>query len=205
MEKAESNHLTASSTWVSNQQTRTVGTDWQVYCLELIKNPTWTKQQQRKKKIKNLKKYLHLPGRSFALGWRRSSSWLVLRYVYFYQDVHLSTELCFGSQTRTLDRYREVTLGSTQFPRTGRAPSGKPGALPACAATPWCLSLPIVPSAHHRKGQLLSLCSSALVSYHESPVTQGGILKLLAVKIGNKSLPFSLLEPSFLSHEKDGF
>lgn len=33
MEKAESNHLTASSTWISNQQTRTVETDWQVYCL----------------------------------------------------------------------------------------------------------------------------------------------------------------------------
>lgn len=61
------------------------------------------------------------------------------------------------------------------------------------------------PPAHHRKGQLLSPCSSALLSHHESPVTQGGILKQLAVKIRNKSLPFSLLEPSFLSHEKDGF
>lgn len=80
---------------------------------------------------------------------------------------------------------------------------GKPGALPARCHTP----VPVTancPSAH-RKGQLLSLRSSALVSHHESPVTQGGILKQLAVKIGNKSLPFSLLEPSFLSHEKDGF
>lgn len=60
-------------------------------------------------------------------------------------------------------------------------------------------------SSSQKGAAALSLCSSALVSYHESPVTQGGILKLLAVKIGNKSLPFSLLEPSFLSHEKDGF
>ena len=37
IEKAESNHLTASSTWISNQQTRTVETDRQMYCLELLK------------------------------------------------------------------------------------------------------------------------------------------------------------------------
>lgn len=37
MEKAKNNHLTASSTWISHQQTRTVGTDWQVSCLQLIK------------------------------------------------------------------------------------------------------------------------------------------------------------------------
>lgn len=48
-----------------------------------------------------------------------------------------------------------------------------------------------------------SLCFSILGLHHKSPVTQGGILKQLAVKIGNKSLPFSLLEPSFLNHEKD--
>lgn len=52
MEKAKSNHLTAASTWVSNQQTRTVGTDWQVYCLELIKNlnlnQTTTKEKKKK-------------------------------------------------------------------------------------------------------------------------------------------------------------
>lgn len=113
----------------------------------------------------------------------------------------LSTELCFGSQTRTLDRYREVTLGFTPFPRTGHTPGGTPGELPACAATPWCLSLPVVPQLSTERGSCslsLSLRPSALVSHHESPITQGGILKQLAVKIGNKSLPFSLLEPSFL-------
>lgn len=48
-----------------------------------------------------------------------------------------------------------------------------------------------------------SLCFSILGLHHKSTITQGGILKQLAVKIGNKSLPFSLLEPSFLNHEKD--
>lgn len=49
MEKAESNHLAASSTRVSNQQTRTVGTDWQVYCLELIKKPNLNQTTTKKK------------------------------------------------------------------------------------------------------------------------------------------------------------
>lgn len=53
MEKAESNHLTASSTWVSNQQTRTVGTDWQVYCLELIKKTQPEPNNNKEKKNKN--------------------------------------------------------------------------------------------------------------------------------------------------------
>lgn len=203
MEKAESNHLTASSTWVSNQQTRTVGTDWQVYCLEFIKKPNLNQTTTTTTK-KNVRKYLRLPGRRFALGWRRSSSWLGLRYVYFYQDVHLCTELCSASQTGTLDRYREVTLGFTPSHGLAVLPAGSQERSQH-AATPWCLSLPIVPSARHRKGQLLSLHSSVLVLHHKSPITQGGILKQLAVKIGNKSLPFSLLEPSFLSHEKDGF
>lgn len=48
-----------------------------------------------------------------------------------------------------------------------------------------------------------SLCFSILVLHHKSPITQRGVLKQLAVNIGNESLPFSLLEPSFLNHEKD--
>lgn len=56
MEKAESNnHLTASSTWVSNQQTRTVGTDWQVYCLELIKKTQPEPNNNKEKKPKIIK------------------------------------------------------------------------------------------------------------------------------------------------------
>lgn len=52
-----------------------------------------------------------------------------------------------------------------------------------------------VSSAHHRKGQLLSLLLSFSLA-SQVPSYQGGILKQLAVQIGNKSLPFSLLEPS---------
>lgn len=132
MEKAESNHLTASSTWVSNQQTRTVGTDWQVYCLELIKKtqPEPNNNKEKKKKIiKEPKKISASPGQKFC-------SWLEMQLVVTCTKVcellpgRLSTELCFGSQSRTLGRYREVTLGFTPFPRTGHTPGGKPGVLP---------------------------------------------------------------------------
>lgn len=160
MEKAESNHLTASSTWVSNQQTRTVGTDWQVYCLELIKKPQPEPNNNKEKKIKIMKE----PKKISASPEQKFCSWLEMQLVVTCTKVCellpgrvLSTELCFGSQTRTLDRYREVTLGFTPFPRTGHAPGGTPGELPARAATPWCLSLPTVPQLSTEKGQLLSL------------------------------------------------
>lgn len=74
MEKAESNHLTASSTWVSNQQTRTVGTDWQVYCLELIKKPNLNQTTTKEKKNKELKKISASPRPKFC-------SWLETQLV----------------------------------------------------------------------------------------------------------------------------
>lgn len=56
MEKAESNHLAASSTWISNQQTRTVEPDRQVSCLESIKKPNLNQKHNKEQKIKNVRK-----------------------------------------------------------------------------------------------------------------------------------------------------
>lgn len=58
--------MTASSTWISNQQTRTAETDWQVYCLELIKKTQPEPNNNKEKKKKNIRKYLCLLVRSFA-------------------------------------------------------------------------------------------------------------------------------------------
>lgn len=67
--------MAASSTWVSNQQTRTVGTDWQVYCLELIKKPNLNQTTTKKKKIiKEPKKISASPGQKFR-------SWLETQLV----------------------------------------------------------------------------------------------------------------------------
>lgn len=199
MEKAESNHLTASSTWVSNQQTRTVGTDWQVYCLELIKKPNLNQTTTKKKKIKTIKE----PKKISASSGQRFCSWLETQLVV------TCTKVCELLPGRASPRSCALEVTPGHWTGTERSPLASPRSQ-ALATLPAVLPLPGVchchcPSAQHGKGQLLSLPSSASVSHHESPVTQGGILKQLAVKIRNKSLPFSLLEPSFLSHEKDGF
>lgn len=126
-----------------------------MYCLELIKKPQPEPNNNKEKikiKMKEPKKISASPEQKFC-------SWLEMQLVVTCTKVCellpgrvLSTELCFGSQTRTLDRYREVTLGFTPFPRTGHTPGGTPGELPACAATPWCLSLPIVPQLSTERG-----------------------------------------------------
>lgn len=202
MEKAESNHLTASSTWVSNQQTRTVGTDWQVYCLELIKKPNLNQTTTKKNKIKTIKE----PKKISASSGQQVCSWLETQLV-------TCTKVCELLPGRVYPWSCALEVRPGHWTATERSPLASPRSQALATLPVGSQELPhpgvchcqLSLSSSQKGAAALSLHSSALVSHHESPVTQGGILKQLAVKIRNKSLPFSLLEPSFLSHEKDGF
>lgn len=147
MEKAESNHLTAFSTWVSNQQTRTVGTDRQVYCLELIKNLNLNQTTTKKKKkvIKKPKKISASPGQKFC-------SWLETQLVV------TCTMVCELLAGHVYPRSCALEVTPGHWTGTERSPlasprshshGGMPGELPA---TPWCLSLPIVPQLSTERG-----------------------------------------------------
>lgn len=208
-EKAESNHLTASSTWISNQQTRTVETDWQVYCLELIKKPNLKQTTTKKKKLKNIRKYLHLLVRSFA-SWLKTHLVMTCIKVCVFLPGRAFIDgavLCKSNQDivqiqrgNTL-LHHVISLAGRSHRLTALQIRSRNRFQHVLSRTGVCY-YKLSPQLVTERGSC-SLCFSILVLHHKSPITQGGILKQLAVKIGNESLPFSLLEPSFLNHEKD--
>lgn len=178
IEKAESNHLTASSTWISNQQTRTVETDRQLYCLELLKE---TKQPQHnlnrtiKTKIQNIK-YLCLLVRSFA-------SWLKTHLVMTCIKVgvllpgraFIDGAVLFTSNQTTV----QIQRGNTSLHHVISLAGHSRGltALQIRSQNRFQYGLSHTGVCYYRPSPQLitergrcSLCSSILVLHHKSPV-----------------------------------
>lgn len=201
--------MTASSTWISNQQTRTVETDWQVYCLELIKKTQPEPNNNKEKKLRNIRKYLHLLDRSFASLLKTHLVMTSIKVCVFLPGRAFidGAVLCKSNQDivqiqrgNTL-LHHVISLAGCSRGLTALQIRSRNRFQHVLSHTGVCY-YKLSPQLMTERGSC-SLCFSILVLHHKSPITQGGILKQLAVKIGNKSLPFSLLEPSFLNHEKD--
>lgn len=108
IEKAESNRLAASSTWISNQQTRTAEPDWQTGCPGLTKKPNLNRTTIKKKK--SIRKYQCLLDRSFA-------PWLKTRLVVTRSKVCVllpgraltdGAVLCKSNHRTDTERYRSA-------------------------------------------------------------------------------------------------
>lgn len=128
--------------------------------------------------------------------------------MHFYQDVHLQAELCFVSHTTA-----QVQRGAALLHHAA-SPAGRSCGLNCTQIRSWNRSqrchTPVFAITNHllsssQKGAVALSVPQSKFCITSPQLPKGGILRQLAVEIGNESLPFSLLEPSSLNHEKDWF